>query len=162
MPNPDLTERIRTIFLHDKARVTIAEAADMLGWTRAEMNAAIKDGDIEPVTTCSGKMIELCDVAGKALELWSLATVEEALGREASLVMPPAVRTRKLMVRIPLYQIAVLKILAEEGAETVDTLLERMFNELADNERERLEARIPGLSEAIRWPEVVVETQLPS
>lgn len=161
MPNPDFIERIRTIFLHDKPRVTIAEAADMLGWTRAEMNAAIKNGDIEPVMTCSGKMIDLHDVAVKALDLWSLTTVEEALGRDAALVMPAALRTRKLTVRIPLYQIAVLKILAEEGSETVDTFLERMFNELASNEQERLETRVPGLAEAIRWPEVV-ETQQPS
>lgn len=49
MPNPDFIERIRTIFLHDKERVTIAEAAGMLGWTRAEMNGAMKNGEIEPV-----------------------------------------------------------------------------------------------------------------
>jgi hypothetical protein len=55
-----------------------------------------------------------------------------------------------------------LNILAGEGGESVDTLLDRMFNELAACERERLEARIPGLAEAIRWPEATVETQQPS
>ncbi len=162
MADPTITERIRSIFLHHKERVTIAEAADMLGWTRAEMNTAIKNGDIEPFMTCSGRMIELRYLAGKALDLWSLTTVEEALGRDASLVMPPAMRTRKLTVRLPLYQIALLNILAEEGRESVDTFLERMFNELAANEQERLEVRIPGLSEAVRWPEAAVETQQPS
>lgn len=154
MPDLDVIERIRAIFLHDHDRVTINEAADMLGWTRAEMNAAIKNGDIEPVMTCSGKRIELRDLAGKAMDLWSLTTVEEALGRDASLIMPPALRTRKLTVRIPLYQVAALKILADAGGESVDTMLERMFQELVWNEEERLAPQIPGLAEASRWPEV--------
>jgi hypothetical protein len=162
MLHPDLIERIRIIFLHDQPRVTINEAADMLGWTRAEMNAAIKNGDIEPVTTCSGKRIELRDLAAKALDLWSLTTIEEALGRDAALIMPPALRTRKLTLRLPQYQVASLKILAEEGGESVDTVVERMFQELVWNEEERLAPRIPGLAEASRWPEVIVETQQPS
>jgi hypothetical protein len=157
----DLIERIRAIFLHHEDRVTIAEAADMLGWTRAEMNAAIRSGDIEPLGTCSGKMIELRELAGHALHLWSLTTIEEALGRDAALVMPPALRTRKLTVRLPLYQIAALKILAAEGTESVDTMLERMFHELTDNEKERLAPLIPGLVEAIGWPEIR-DTEQPS
>lgn len=150
----DLIERIRAIFLHHQDHVTIAEAADMLGWTRADMNAAIRNGDIEPIGTCSGKMIELRELAGHALHLWSLNTIEDALGRDATLIMPPALRTRKLTLRLPLYQVAVLKLLADEGRESVDTMLERMFHELTDNEKERLAPRIPGLVEAIGWPEI--------
>ena len=162
MTDPAIAERIRTIFLHHRQHVTIAEAEDMLGWTRAEMNAAIKNDDIEPVSTCSGKMIELRDLAVKALDLWSLAAVEEALGRDAALIMPPALRTRKLTLRIPQYQIAALKILASERNESVDTMIERMLQELVWTEEERLAPRIPGLAEASRWPEVIVETQQPS
>jgi hypothetical protein len=153
MLDPAIVQHIRSIFLHDESRVTVDAAADMLGWSRAELNAAIKNGDIEVAGTCSGKMIELRELAGHALHLWSLTTIEEALGRDAALVMPPALRTRKLTVRLPLYQIAALKILAAEGNESVDTLLERMFDELTDNEKERLAPRIPGLVEAIGWPE---------
>jgi hypothetical protein len=33
MRDRDLVERIRTIFLHDPARVTVNKSAYMLGWT---------------------------------------------------------------------------------------------------------------------------------
>lgn len=36
MLDRNLIERIRSIFLHHESRVTIAEAAEMLGLTRAE------------------------------------------------------------------------------------------------------------------------------
>src|SRR5687768_17353838 len=121
-----LINRIRAIFLHHESRVTIAEAAGMFGWSRAEMNAAIRDGEIEVVETCSGKRIELRELAACALQRWPLAAIEEALGREAALILPPALRTRRLTVRLPRYQIGALQVLAEDGRESVDAMLTRM------------------------------------
>lgn len=161
MLDPTIIERIRAIFLHHEDRVTIAEAAAMLGWSRAQMNAAIKNGDIELMDTCSGKMVQLRELAGQALHYWPLTLIEEALGRDAALIMPPKLRTRKLTVRIPLYQINALKVLADDGSESIDTMLTRMFEELTDLNKERLSRLIPGLSEAIGWPERE-ETQRPS
>ena len=146
-------QRIRTIFLHHESRVTIAEAAGMLGWSRAEMNRAIRNGEIEVVVTCSGKRIELRELAAYALQQWPLTAIEEALGRDAMLILPPALRTRKLTVRLPQYQIGALQVLADDGRESVDAMLMRMFEELADLNQERLSRLIPGLAEAIAWPE---------
>lgn len=42
MLEPDVINHIRTIFLHHESRVTVADAADLLGRSRAEMNAAIR------------------------------------------------------------------------------------------------------------------------
>jgi len=153
MADPILTARIRAIFLHHEPRVTICDAARMLGWTRAELNAAIRDGDVEAVATPSGKMIELCELELQALQLWSLNTIEDALGPDAEIIMPPALRTQSFTIRVPRYQIAALKLLAEDGHESVDTMVVRMFDELADLKKERLSPLIPGLAEAIRWPE---------
>ena len=91
MLDPVLIQRIRTIFLHHESRVTIAEAAAMLGWSRAEMNAAIRDGEIEVVETCSGKRVELRELAAYALQQWPLTDIEEALGRDATLILPTGV-----------------------------------------------------------------------
>jgi hypothetical protein len=148
-----LINRIRAIFLHHESRVTIADAADMLGWSRAEMNAAISNGELEVVETCSGKRVELRELATHALQQWPLTAIEEALGRDAALILPPALRTRKLTVRLPQYQIGTLQALAEEGRESVDAMLTRMFEELADGNHERLAGVIPGLAEAIAWPD---------
>ncbi|HEX7153832.1 MAG TPA: hypothetical protein VF618_20250 [Thermoanaerobaculia bacterium] len=154
MLDPALIERIRAIFLHREPQVTIDAAAGLLGWSRAEVDRAVRDGELEVVRTCSGERIELRELAGYALQRWTLATIEEALGRQATLILPPALRTRKLTVRLPRYQIGALEVLAEEGRESVDALLMRMLEELAELNQERLARRIPGLAEAMAWPGV--------
>lgn len=148
----DVAERIRTIFLHEQPYVTIAEATRMFGWSRSEMNRAIRDGEVELTTTCSGERFDIRELAEKAVDLWTLPVIEAALGRDASLILPPAVRTRQLVLRLPAYQVAALRILAGDASESVDTMLERMFSELADIHSERLAPVIPGLAEAIAWP----------
>jgi len=153
MLDPHLINRIRAIFLHHEPRVTIADAVGLLGWSRAEMDAAIRDGEIEVVGTCSGERIELRELAAYALQQWPLTAIEEALGRDATLILPPALRTRKLTVRLPRYQIGALQVLAEDGRESVDAMLTRMFEELTDLNQVRLARVIPGLAEAIAWPD---------
>jgi hypothetical protein len=153
MLDPHVIQHIRAIFLHHEARVTIADAAGMLGWSRAEMNAAIRNGEIDVMETCSGKRIELRELAAYALQQWPLTAIEEALGGDATLILPPALRTRKLTVRLPRYQIGALQVLAGDGRESVDAMLTRMFEELTDINQERLARVIPGLAEAMAWPE---------
>jgi hypothetical protein len=153
MLDPALIQRIRAIFLHHAPRVTIDEAAGLLGWSRTEMSAAIRDGEIEVVETCGGKRIELRELAAYALQQWPLTAIEEALGRDATLILPPALRTRRLTVRLPRYQIGALQVLAGEGRESVEALLIRMLEELTDVHQERLARVIPGLAEARAWPE---------
>jgi hypothetical protein len=152
MLDPTLIKRIRSIFLHHEARVTIGEAAGMLGWLRGEMDAAVANGDIEVVGTCSGKWIELRELAEVALQRWSLVMIEEALGREAAAILPAGLRTRKFTVRLPRYEIGVIEVLAEDGREPVEVMLMRMFEDLADLHHERLARVIPGLGEAMAWP----------
>ena len=77
---------------------------------------------------------------------------EIALGTDASLVLPPAVRTGTLAVRLPLYVIAAMKYLAEENGEPVDAFLTRELHGIAWEERERLGEAIPGFAEAVDWP----------
>src|SRR4051812_19310276 len=108
MLDPALIQRIRAIFLHREPRVTVGVAADLLGWSFAEMKATIRNGDIEVVETCSGTRIDLCELAAYVMQQWPLTSIEEALGREASVILPAGLRTRKFTVRLPRYQIGAL------------------------------------------------------
>jgi hypothetical protein len=65
------------------------------------------------------------------------------------------IELRELTVRLPQYQIGVLQVLADDGRESVDTMLTRMFEELTDVNHQRLARLIPGLAEAIAWPDAV-------
>jgi hypothetical protein len=152
MLDPTLIQRIRAIFLHHEAHVTIGEATEMLGWSRGEMDTAIANGEIEVAGTGSGKWVERRELAEVALQRWPLVTIEEALGRDAASILPPGLRTRKFTVRLPRYQIGALEVLAEDGREPVEAMLMRMFEELTDLHHERLARVIPGLGEAMAWP----------
>jgi hypothetical protein len=82
-----------------------------------------------------------------------LTVIEKALGREAALILPPAVRTGRLDARLPRYQLGALQVLAEDGGESVEAMLMRMVEELIDLYRDRLARVIPDLAEAMSWPE---------
>jgi hypothetical protein len=152
MLNPNLTERIRSIFLHDEPRVTVAGAARLLGRSVDDITTAIADGDVETISTGSGPMIDMREIAEQALHAWPLVTIEAALGTEATLILPPGVRTRKFTARLPRYIIAALQRLAEENCESVEALLTRELHGLAYTNKDRLAAAIPGFAEAIDWP----------
>ena len=152
MLDPNLTERIRSIFLHHEARVTVEGAADLLGVSQEGMAAAIDGGDIETVGACRGTMVDIRELAEQALHVWPVVAIEEALGSEASLILPPGVRTRRFAARLPRYLIAALQCLAEENGESVEALLTRELHGLAWAHRERLAAAIPGFAEAVEWP----------
>lgn len=152
MSDPTLIERIRSIFLYREPRVTVAVAARLLGRSEDAMTGAIDDGIIETVTTCSGPMIDIRELAEEAVHTWPLVMIEKALGAEASLVLPPDVRTRKFTLRLPRYIISALHQLAEDEGETVEGLITRELHGLAYAYRKRLAAAIPGFTEALEWP----------
>ncbi len=156
MLDPTVTERIRSIFLHDEARVTIETAARLLGRSGREIAAAIEDGEIEAAAGCGGPMIDIEEVAEQAVQVWPIEAIEEALGDAADLVLPVGVRTRRFTARLPRYVVAALECLAEENGESADALLTRELHGLAYAHRERLGASIAGFSEAVSWPGSVV------
>ena len=84
--------------------------------------------------------------------MWAIDEIEEALGREAALVLPAGVRTRRFAARLPRYLVAALQCLAEENGESVDALLTRELHGLVYPHRERLGAAIAGFAEAVNWP----------
>jgi len=159
MSNSELANRIRTIFLHDEPTVSIETAAALLGWSRAELTRAIAATELEAKYSCSGRVIGIDEVVGKALEMWPLEAIEEALGRDAALVLPAELRTQSLSVRLPRYQIAMLQVLAQQRQTTVGHLIVRQLEYLADEHLHEMSAAVPGFSDAFHWPHVVEETK---
>src|SRR5688572_28192128 len=113
MLDHDVINRIRSIFLHQRPHVTIAEATVLLGWTRGEMSGAIAAGEIEINTTSVGSWIWREELLAKALEHWPPEVLEEALGSDAAGVLPEAIRLTDLQVRLPRHHVAMLRHFAE-------------------------------------------------
>ena len=97
-------------------------------------------------------MIDIRELAEQAVHVWPIDAIEEALGRDAALILPAGVRTRRFTARLPRYVVAALECLAEENGESTDALLTRELHGLAYAHRERLGARIAGFAEAVAWP----------
>ncbi len=153
MLEPDFAESIRAIFLHREHRVTLDEAARTLGWTRARLNEAIDAEEIDVLEMCGCKrMIEIRELGHYAVDKWPFHVIEKALGREGSLIMPRALRTRKITLRLPQCYIQLLEILASENQQSVTKYLELTCDELLFLEKERLTALLPYGVEACFWP----------
>lgn len=152
MPDPELVQRIRTIFLHQRTSVSIFDAAELLGWSQKEMEAAIASGEVEVVTTCSGKGIAWEEVVSKAQELWPADVIEDALGRAAASVLPPGLRTRRITARLPRYQADMLEYLATQLQTTVSHLLSQQLDDLASEHLDALSSALPDFVAAFAWP----------
>lgn len=83
MLDQDVINRIRTIFLHQRPHVTLAEATVVLGWSRGEMSQAIATGEVEVNSTSVERWLWREELMAKALEIWSPEVIEEALGADA-------------------------------------------------------------------------------
>jgi len=126
MLEPDLIFRIRHIFLHPRPHVSISQATSLLGWSRREMSEAIEAGEVELWTTPVGKWFPRVEMMAKALEIWPMHVIEEALGTDADGVLPQAIRSVELRVRLPRHHIDMLEYRADQQETTVSGVLEAM------------------------------------
>src|SRR5215213_7927597 len=144
-----IINRIRTIFLHQRPHVSIAEATVLLGWSRGEMSQAIAAGEVEVNSTSVSKWIWREELMAKALELWSPEVIEEALGAEADGVLPEAVRLIDLHVRLPRHQVAMLEHFAERDRTTVSSALARELDGVASVHADELSWAVAGFADAL-------------
>jgi hypothetical protein len=149
MLTSDEINRIRAIFLHPESRVTVADATHMLGWSSARMKEAIRDGEIEVVSTCRGEQIALGELVEMALALWSVSEIEVALGASARKILPPSLRT---LHGLPRYLIGMLQHLAAAERASLELFLSRELQDMASARRETLARELPGFAEAFDWP----------
>lgn len=149
----DIISRIRHIFLHERPHVSISTATVLLGWTCRQMTEAIATGEVELMTTPLGKWFWREELMAKALETWSLDVIEEALGDDADRVLPHALRTAELRVRLPRHHIAMLEYRAEQDQTTISGVLAKELDGIASTHAEEFSAAIPGFAAALTWPE---------
>jgi hypothetical protein len=152
MLEPDLISRIRHIFLHPRPHVSIMQATGLLGWTRRQMSEAIEAGEVELWTTPVGKWFPRAEMMAKALEIWPMHVIEEALGEDADGVLPQAIRSAELRVRLPRHHIDMLEYRADQQETTVSGVLARELDGIASAHIEELSVALPGFAEAMAWP----------
>jgi hypothetical protein len=148
-----LTNSIRAIFLHREPYVTKKEAAELLGWTVAQLKIAIAAGEVATVDTCGGVRIPLSEVATMARERWQPVLIEQALGADAPAILPPALWTRAIAVRLSRYHVAVLGYFAKKEGVPIDAILARHLDELMSAHSEELVGVLDDFDIALNWPQ---------
>src|SRR4051794_4258983 len=149
-PSDDI-HRIRAIFLHPEPRVTVAEAAQMLGWSSGRMNEAMRDGEIEVAGMCRNSCVEVAELVEVALSLWPMTEIERALGSSARKILPPGLRTRTMHASAAV-PVDMLQHLAAAERASLELFLSRELQDLASARRETLVRELPGFAEAFDWP----------
>ena len=147
--------RIRHIFLHPRPSFALMTAADLLGMTLKELRGEIEDGSIVAVSTGLGRVTRE-EMIAAAMRVWEQSVIEEALGDDATAVLPDAIRLVELQARVPRYQRDMLRYLAQRDGTTVDEVLTRELEDVACAHSEELAAAVPGLEIALGWPESAV------
>jgi excisionase family DNA binding protein len=153
--NPPDPHTIRRIFLTLRPNVALMTAAELLGITLRELKRDIDDGAIVAVSTGLGMRISKEELIAAAMGKWDQIVIEAALGDDAASVLPEAIRLVELRARVPRYQRDVLRELARRDRTSVDAVLARELEDMASAHSEELADVIPGLREALAWPELV-------
>ncbi|MEK6371104.1 MAG: hypothetical protein AABO58_00225 [Acidobacteriota bacterium] len=144
--------RIRRIFLTARPHAALLTAADLLGMPLKVLKREIADGAIVAVSTGVGLRVARAELIAAAMRMWRQDQIEDALGDDASRVLPEAIRLVELRARVPRYQREMLHVLARRHSTTVDDVLARELEDVACAHAEELAAVIPGFEAALAWP----------
>jgi hypothetical protein len=88
------------------------------------------------------------ELIGAAMRPWEQPVIEEALGDDAALAVPEAIRLVHLPARVWRYQQEGLHALGRRERTSVGEILRRQLEDLACAHA----AEVPGVSAAVRWP----------
>lgn len=144
--------RIRSIFLSPRPSFALMPAAEMLAMTFKDLKREIEDGAIVAVSTRLGQRVAREEMMAAAMRVFEQSIIEEALGDDAAVVLPEAIRLVELRARVPRYQREMLRYLAQRDGTTVDEVLRLELEDVACVHSEELAAAVPGFAAALAWP----------
>jgi hypothetical protein len=151
---------IRELFIQRVPLYSFADALRLARTGEAEVDAAIRAGDITTETFSGRLVIPWDDVARLALDRWTPRMINGALGSTDRLpVIPLLNRVQQIEVFLPVYQIRLLHYLAEmERAQfraplnASDVLEQRLLDLASAVDADELELAIPGFRAALDYP----------
>lgn len=145
-------QHIRELFLSRRPSYRLSEAARLLGMTRGKLEREAC-ADQEDAYRVNGRwFFTWRQVVYIALRQWSLAEIHEALGPDASTVLPPLLGLRAVTVRLPEYLVRAIEHEAASGDTTVDDWLHHELADFAGTVVERMERVVPGFRRAYLFP----------
>lgn len=148
----ELKQRIQTLFLQPADSYSLGEVARLTDTPvralRREVAAGLRDAE-----KVRGQWRFLWRQAVYvAMERWTLAEIEDALGDAAAGVLPPLLSLRAVTVRLPEYILLALESVAAKDGTTIDAALGYELIDFAGTHLTQLETTIPGYRQAYLFP----------
>jgi hypothetical protein len=148
----DLKQRIQTLFLQPAESYELREVARLtdipVRALRRDVAAGLRDAEkVGGVWRFAWRQ-----AAYVALERWTLAEIEDALGSDAATVLPPLLALRTVTVRLPEFIVRALEAVAADERTTLDATLHGELIDFAGSHLTRLQATIPGYRRAYLFP----------
>jgi hypothetical protein len=148
----DKCQRIRTLFLDPADSYTLREVADLtdtpVRTLRREVARGLRDAEkVRGVWRFAWRQ-----AAYVAMDRWTLAEIQDALGDAAAGVLPPLLALRAVTVRLPEYIVRAFEAIAAKDGTTLDAALGFELIEFAGSNLTRLQGSIPGYRQAYLFP----------
>jgi len=160
-PIGGITDRalIRELFVKRKPHYAVVDVQRLTRSGEDEIAAAITAGEFQPLDLGEGLVLPWDDVAQFALRRWTPRMIDGTLDVVHRDAVPRLNRVRQVQVQLPLYQIRLLHVLAEQrrasfrGRLNASDVLEHELLEVAlSADVDEIEAEIPGFRAALQYP----------
>ncbi|HUP61914.1 MAG TPA: hypothetical protein VNA69_16020 [Thermoanaerobaculia bacterium] len=145
-------QRIQTLFLHPVELYDLADVARLTGMPLRKLRREVAGGYRDGLKVRGAWRFTWQQAACLALERWTLAEIHEALGDDASAVLPPLLSLRSVTLRLPEYVLRALETIAAEHGVTMDHALYGELLDFAGTLSGRMEATVPGYRRAYLFP----------
>jgi hypothetical protein len=148
----DSKQSIQTLFLQPAKSYGLPEVARLTGTPLRKLRREVATGlrDAEKVRGVWRFLWRQAIYV--AMERWSLAEIEDALGDDARAVLPPLLALRTVTVRLPEYIVRAFEAVAAEDGTTLEAALGYELVEFAGTCLTWLGPTIPGYREAYLFP----------
>jgi hypothetical protein len=143
-------DAIRRVFTN-RQEYSLADVADLTGVDSETLLREVEARDLDIVPSPEARL-PWREVAYLALRTWTLETIFEALGYDASSYVPDLLRPTTLTVTLPTYQVRALEVLARDQQMDASTFLHLHLLDLVSAESPFLAEEIPGFLTAFHFP----------
>jgi hypothetical protein len=145
-------QRIQTLFLQPAESYALREVARLTDTPVRTLRREVSRGGHDAVKVRGTWRFAWRQAAYVAMQRWTLAEIQDALGDDAEAVLPPLLALRAVTVRLPEYIVRALEAIAADDQTTLDATLHGELIDFAGSHLTRLEGSIPGYRRAYLFP----------
>lgn len=150
--DPRMRQGIRALFLHPAESYDLAEVVCLTRVSLRKLRREVASGSCDAVKVRGAWRFTWRQAVYVAMERWTLAEIQEALGADATAVLPPLLALRAVTLHLPEYLIRALEIIAADNETTLEDAIHGELTDFAGTVAGWMESRVPGYRQAYLFP----------